>query len=359
MKRILCMIENLGQGGAERQLIGLSCMLKDNGYPVRLITYHDDSFYKHILDENGVENEYVSRAHSKLRRIPVLVRYIQSYKPDVVVAYLSVPCITACIAKMLGGKFRLIVSERNTTQTLTFRERVKFHFYHYADIIVPNSHSQTRFLQKNYTAFAGKIRTVTNFVDTEIFYPVEKLKMDHPCQFVCAARIAPQKNILRFLDAIAILKDKGYSFHIDWFGLKDDEYYAGCERKRRELGVKDYISFHDAVADILSEYHKADALILPSLYEGFPNVVCEAMSCGLPILCSDICDNREIVRDKLNGLLFDPSSATEMAAAMEQFIKMPEEGKEEMAQLSRQFALEDFSKEVFFNKYIDLIEYAE
>lgn len=357
MKRILCMLENIGQGGAERQMIGLCSMLKDKGYPVKLITYDKDSFYKYLLDENGVENEYISKAKNKFRRIPVLARVIRAYKPDVVIAFLSTPAIIACFAKMLGGKFRLIVSERNTTQTLSFRERIKFCLYRLADVIVPNSHCQTSFIAENYPELKRKLTTITNFVNTDYFCPVDEYKSSGECRLLCVGRFAPQKNVLKFLDAVNILKNKGYKFHIDWFGLWDIEYCEMCERKRQELGLTDYIAFYDPVTDILSEYRKADALILPSLYEGFPNVVCEAMSCGLPVLCSDICDNRIIVRDKVNGFLFDPSSVTEMAQMMEKFLLMPEDEKRDMSQRGRQFALEDFSKDVFFNKYIDLIEY--
>ncbi len=350
------MIDNLGQGGAERQMAGLCCMLKEKGYPVKLITYHDDPFYKHFLDENGVENEFIARAHNKVRRIPTLISFIRAYRPDAVVAYLSTSCIIACLAKMLGGRFRLIVSERNTTQTLSFRDRVKFHLYRYADVIVPNSHSQTRFIMEKYPALAGKIRTVTNFVDTGMFYPAEKHEASPSCRFVCAARIASQKNALNFLESVKILKDRGCRFHIDWFGLKDIDYYKRCEDKRRDLGIEDYITFNDEVKDILSEYHKADAFILPSLYEGFPNALCEAMSCGLPVLCSDVCDNREIVRDNVNGLLFNPGSAAGMADAMEKFLRMSDGRKSEMSIRSRELALRNFSKEVFLDKYIDLIE---
>lgn len=356
MKRILCLIENLSQGGAERQLVGLACMLKDKGFPVKLITYNEDSLYKHILDENGVENEYVAKAHNKIRRIPSLVRIIKAYNPDVLISYLSIPSAIACLAKMLGGKFKLIVSERNTTQALTFREKVIFHLYRYADVIVPNSYSQTDFLCSNYPAYIGKITTITNFVDTDVFHPREKREVESLHSFLCVARIAPQKNVLKFLEAIKILKDKGLNFHINWFGQKSIDYYEVCDNKRLELGLEDYVTFHDPVTDILAEYNRADALVLPSLYEGFPNAVCEGMSCGLPILCSNICDNKRIVNDRVNGLLFDPTSVINMAETMGKFMSMTESKRQEMSLQSRKSALEAFSKETFIKKYIDLIE---
>lgn len=356
MKRILCLIENLSQGGAERQLIGLACMLKGKGFPIKLITYNDDSFYKHILNENGIENEYIATAHNKVRRIPTIVRAINTYSPDVLIAFLSIPSSIACIAKMLGGKYKLIVSERNTTQVLSLREKAIFHLYRYADAIVPNSYSQTDFLCKNYPAYKGKITTITNFVDTEIFHPEKKMFETSVHNFLCVARIAPQKNVLKFLDVIKILKDKGLNFHINWFGKKSRDYYEVCENKRCELGLEDYVIFHDPVTDILTEYNRAEALVLPSLYEGFPNAVCEGMSCGLPILCSNICDNKRIVNDRVNGLLFDPTSVINMAETMGKFMSMTESKRQEMSLQSRKSALEAFSKETFIKKYIDLIE---
>ena len=49
-----------------------------------------------------------------------------------------------------------------------------------------------------------------------------------------------------------------------------------------------------------------DAFCLPSFKEGYPNVIVEAMSCELPVLCSKICENPVIVEDNINGFLFDP-----------------------------------------------------
>ena len=95
---------------------------------------------------------------------------------------------------------------------------------------------------------------------------------------------------------------------------------------------------------------------LPSLFEGFPNVVCEAMSCGLPILCSNICDNPLIVEDGGNGILFSPYCAENIADAIIKYINLSEDKKVQMGVRSRELALEKFSSEVFIQKYIDLIE---
>ena len=70
--------------------------------------------------------------------------------------------------------------------------------------------------------------------------------------------------------------------------------------------------------NIQTEYQKADALCLSSIYEGFPNVIGEGMSCGLPILCGDVCDNATLV-DESNGMLFNPFDEEDMKKVMLQF----------------------------------------
>ena len=125
MKKILCLIDSLGSGGAQRQITGLACLLKSSGYDVKVLWYHKEDFYKDILDLNGVgyANPICSGTVDKMSAV---LREIRSFTPDVVVSYLDGPCIIACLGKMLGYGYKLIDSERNTTQMLSLKEKVKF-----------------------------------------------------------------------------------------------------------------------------------------------------------------------------------------------------------------------------------------
>ena len=59
-KRILCLIDSLASGGAQRQMVGLAQLLKREGYGVKVLTYYDIPFYFQQLQDNGVDFEYVS-----------------------------------------------------------------------------------------------------------------------------------------------------------------------------------------------------------------------------------------------------------------------------------------------------------
>lgn len=95
---------------------------------------------------------------------------------------------------------------------------------------------------------------------------------------------------------------------------------------------------------------------LPSLYEGFPNALCEAMSCGLPIVASNICDNPDIVEDGVNGFLFDPLSIVDIADKIELLFKLDNESIIQMRKLNRLKSEDLFSEKKFIEKYINLIE---
>ncbi len=351
MRRVLCIIEGLGSGGAERQLVGLASLLKNRGHDVTVLTYYPDDFYKHVLDESSVAYEYCSKAQKRITRILVLRKRIKELKPDVVISYMDTESIVACVIKMSGIKYNLIVSERNTSQNNNWKEWVKFFLYRRATWIVPNSYTQADFIAKYYPVLIPKVKTITNFVDTDFFKPKGEKEDDGGEKILCVGRLTAQKNVLKFLEAIKILKSEGVSFQIDWVGNKRTEYAKRCFAAVVEYGIQDVIHFTGETKDVLSEYRNHTVLCLPSIYEGFPNVVCEAMSCGLPIICSNVCDNQRIVTNGENGILFDPNDERLIADALKRFILLSKEEKKKMGLSNRIRALDLFSKEIFVKKY--------
>lgn len=357
-KKILLLIESLGSGGAERQISGLAVLLKQQGYEVKLWYYVDKDFYVPYLNENGVESECLAEARNPRKRYFVLRKRIHEYAPDTVISYTASTSMITCLMKALGAKFRLVVSERSTTQVLTSNVKCRFFFYRWADVIVPNSQSQSDFIAKHYPKLAFKVKVITNFVDIEKFSPVDRPVMEErdEVRMLCVGRMMLPKNIPSFIRAIRKVKDDGRKLHVDWFGhdLQDD-YSKQCHAAIAGNHLEDVFVFHPASTNIVEEYRKADVFCLPSLYEGFPNVLCEAMSCGLPVLVSRVCDNPLIAKEGENGLLFDPKNIDEMVETIERFLAFPMEKKSQMGQCSRRIAVELFSEKSFIEKYMSII----
>ena len=351
--RLLLFIDSLGAGGAQRQLVGLARMLKEDGEQVKVITYHDNPFYLPTLEENGVDYENVGKAQNKYLRLYYIHKVIKQYKPDWVVAYLDMPCMLACVCKLLGGKFKLLVSERNTTQKLTVRERLKFWLFRWADKVVPNSYSQECFILENNLASQAKVKTITNFVDTDYFKNEWERKRKTVPEIIVVATIWPSKNTLGFIEAVKLLRDTGKKFVVSWYGKSESywEYFGECQRKIEEYHLEDCMILREKSSKIKGVYLNADYFCLPSFYEGTPNALCEAISCGLPVICSDVCDNSIYVQKGVNGMLFNPHSAQGMADKMSCMLSMDDETYMKYCQESRRLAEELLAENSFISSY--------
>lgn len=356
MKKIVCLIANLGSGGAERQLCNLATLLSRDGYDVEVWCYQAENFYLPLLHEAGVKYRYIAEANDPKRRIWSIHKALKAAAPDTVIAYLDTPSIIACISKLLGGRYRLIVSERNTTQRLTLRERIKFWLYGAARYIVPNSVSQGEYIRTNHRRLASKLRVITNSLDTERFSPADS-KCGDTFRLLGVGRVTPQKNLLRYIDAIAELRRRGLSIEVRWVGNQADrEYMASCRERIAKHNLQDIFTFATPTADIVCEYRNATAFCLPSIYEGYPNVLCEAMSCGLPVACSRVCDNPYIAKEGVNGTLFDPYDINDIADGIARLYDMCSSSYDRITKENRQQIVANNSNEEFLARYKALIE---
>lgn len=359
MKKILCLIDGLGSGGAQRQLVGLASLLKEKGYDVTFVWYHEADFFKSYLEEHNVKYKQILASNLLIKMLK-LTFTIKKINPDVIIAYMNRPSRVACCMKILGLRCKVIVSERNLTQSIDCKEKIKFFWYRWADYIVSNSQAQTDVINKHFKNLRGKTKTIRNFVDSNYFIPSHNQKQkSEKKNFLVVGRIAKQKNIIGFMHAVRKTLDAGACINVDWYGrvaTNHEEYNDEVKRVYSNLKLQDNIHFHQHTQNVLEKYQECDVFCLPSFREGFPNVICEAMSCGKPILCSNIADNASLVHDGVNGKLFDPSSVDDISEKLISFCRKSEKELETMGQESRKIVLENLSEEKFVQQYISLIE---
>ena len=357
--KILLFTDSLGAGGAQRQLVGLADLLKKN-YRVKVCYYYNFPFYKSFLDNRNIINELIPYASLTLLRIPSFLLYVRKEKPSCIISYQETPSVVASVVKLFWPHIIVIVSERNSTQVLTIKDKIRFYLYNYVDYIVSNSYTQSEFVSIHYPHLNSKIKTIVNFVDIDYFHP-EIHKKRNTLKFIVVSSIIPSKNTIGLINAIKILVENEVerSFIINWFGYLPDypsDYLKKCRCLISQYKLESYIVLHPKKPSIVEEYQNADVLCLPSFYEGTPNAICEGMACGLPIICSNVCDNGKIVKEGSNGYLFDPLDSQSIVEALKKILYLDERKLIEFSEYSRRYAEQKFDKQIFVKKYEDIIK---
>lgn len=360
------LIDTLGYGGgAERQFAGLATALHNKSLNVKVLAYYDDNGYQNELREAGIDYKILSHKESQLSKFKAVRRQLVKERPDIVISYKDAPNNIACMIKASGAKWRLIVSDRNTLQNVSRAIRLQYGLlYRFADFIVPNSYAQKSFIDNNFRHLSSKVRVITNFTDTDTFTPASTPRIhakELKKTILTVARIAKQKNTLTYIEAAKALalkwRDKA---HIVWYGapnVSEEEYVTLCRNKIIEYGIQDFFEFKEPVVDIADVYRSADIFCLPSNWEGFPNALCEAMASGLAVCASDICDNRRIISDGINGLLFNQSLPEDIALKIDNLLSMEQTSAEKLISNARSYALDNMSVEAFTEKYMSLINH--
>ena len=364
MKNILLVIDCLGPGGAQNQLSLLALGLQDRGYNVMVFTYFDLNFFKYKLDDKAIPVIHIPKK-GKLgwNVISRLTKIIDEKNIDSIISYLHTPNLYATIARSRAKRNpKLIISYRSHTifkdlgkLTLIARKYVNTK----ADHIVANSyHERDKWIAK-FPELRGKFSTIYNCVDFNKYY--RKSNINRSNDFLVVGTVSPAKNGLLVVDAMKILKTKIQDLRLSWVGKrlynipKRKVYVLRIERMLEKYGLQSNWIWKDATRDLQNEYHSHKVLILASTVEGLPNVVCEALMCGLPVIISNVLDHALMVREGVNGFLFDPNSADELAIAMLKFDNLTDEERLKMSDESHRIGKELFSVERMINKYIEVI----
>ena len=146
-----------------------------------------------------------------------------------------------------------------------------------------------------------KISTIPNGVDTDLFVPrKESTRTNSKKKAVFVGRLHPQKGIDWLLESCPFWLSQLPNWELELIGGGNEEHLCQYEQIRNSLGdLKDRVHFLGWCEDVPERLADADLMILPSRWEGMPNVVLQAMSCELPIVATNVEGVAEILGDEL------------------------------------------------------------
>jgi glycosyltransferase involved in cell wall biosynthesis len=119
------------------------------------------------------------------------------------------------------------------------------------------------------------------------------------------------------------------------------------------MGLEAEVHLNDFVLDVCHVYERADIILLASKYEGFPNVICEAMSYGKVIVASDVSDLSKWIQNGINGYIFHPEKPYELIQAIEWAFSLSTAQKQAIALQNKKLALELFGPNRIIQSYLN------
>jgi glycosyltransferase involved in cell wall biosynthesis len=353
--KILFLTGSLKQGGAEYQLISLAKLFRDRGHTIKVIALTDHQFYKKFTDEFNIDYAYFSNDLSRVKRTFLTINEVNAFKPDVIISYLRSVSLVAMLSKLFSRQRTILITSERTSLTIPYYDNIYFFLSRYVDAMTVNSLFKFRYIRENYPLLAHKVFFVANILDLSRF-PQESVSKNSPSlKLAYIGRIAPEKNLDKLISALGVISREGTIASLDLYGdVKHKEHHSKLLAQIHTLQLTHNVKFHGPTNDVLSIYKKADAICLLSSYEGFSNVLSEALACGCPIIASDIEENRFLVDDQINGFLVNVTT-TDIAEAIRKFAKLTNEQRNDIANNNLNKAQNTFNQEALYEQYTAII----
>jgi glycosyltransferase involved in cell wall biosynthesis len=366
--KVILFVDSLESGGAQRQIVVLANVLAGRGYDVGILTYYPGDQLSPFLRSPRIARHYLPRtSRFDIGFFFRLVQFFRAQAPDCLISYLTTTNFWARTAGTLAGVRHIITSERSLNLrpgvTAPAIERLLARF---SSRIVVNSREGRLNLAKVGVP-DEKIEVIYNGLDCQLFtrQPAGEVRMLReslgvaPDDFLVLlpGRMSEEKNHVLLVEAISRFASPMPRIRVAFAG---NEFYSDVKQRLQAkiatTGLAETFRFLGPRTDMPLLYSAADVVVLPSLWEGFPNVLVEAMACGTPVIASDISDNPEIIAHDRTGYLFPSNDAGALHEALARVINMRPDERLAMGARGAQRAAELCSLETFGDRYCALIE---
>lgn len=322
--RITLVISSLRAGGAERVLSLMASYWADQGWPITLLTLSGSSetpFYPlhpavsyRPLGVDAVSEQLGRAVANNARRLGVLREAVRTSKPDVVISFLDRANVLTLLATV-GLGIPVVVSERIDPRHRVLGQSWKL----LRQLTYPLAARVVAQTEAALSYFPAHIRRHGAVVPNPVLRPhgadQPVAHMPGTRTLVAVGRFYPQKGFDLLLRAFAQVAPAHPEWQLDIWG--EGPLRGELEALRDSLGLSERVRLPGLTREPGAQMAGADMFVLSSRYEGFPNVLCEAMACGLPVISFDCPSGpREIIRHGENGLLVTPADSDALAVAL-------------------------------------------
>jgi glycosyltransferase involved in cell wall biosynthesis len=285
-----------------------------------------------------------------------LAKIIRERGIDIVHCQRHKPTVYGTLAAYIKGKDVKVMSHvRGLSRTRSFRRKLlnKALFRRISRIIAVSDAVRDDIVRTNSMSFPDKVVTIYNGIDVKPFMDLNLTREK--------ARIGlglPEKDAFVYGTVGRLAETKGQSVLLNAFSRIHDKYpeswlmLAGKGRLESELrslaaelNINQRVIFLGYRTDIFEVLKACDVFVLPSIAEGLPGALLEAMATALPVIASRVGGVPEILNSPDLGTMVSPSSVDELAHAMERLYSMDEGERNDLGKALRERVRMEFAKE--------------
>lgn len=311
------LISALGAGGAERVIAQLAQHCLTRGYSISVITFDSehDPIYHDLPSEVQLRrlNCPGGGLRGNVQRMIKLRTALASAKPDLLISFLTKNNLLASLAKT-GLGLKWIACERNNPERQNAHpawSRLLTIAYRHADAIVCQTNGVRR-------CFPAAVQDRVTLIPNPIVSRTAKAKASGK-RIAAVGRLDRQKGFDCLIDGFSLIAPNHPEWVLDIWGSGPE--HSALQEQIMQQGMTDRITLRGTSNQPGGWVDETDLFVLSSRYEGFPNVLGEALAAGLPVIATD-CDfgPSDMVTHGLNGWLVNVGSPSALGKALDKLI---------------------------------------
>jgi glycosyltransferase involved in cell wall biosynthesis len=350
-------------GGVERMAIALMNELCARGHAIELLSWDrngaetwyplDTRIVWHRLDMGDAMEKagWLLRARRQL----AIRRFLRRSRPDVMIAFQHGPFLTVTLAA-LGLGIPMIAAERNAPQRFDHlragnRRGIIFQTFRLADRITVQLDN---YIGEYPHYLHGRIISIPNSVSPAKEFAKPAGHRGETKRLLSVGRLSYQKNQAVLIEAFARLADSMPDWRLVLVGAGEDEQKLKQLTADKGLGAR--VEFIGAVKEVERFYLSSHLFCLPSRWEGFPNVLAEAMAQGLPVVgYADCAGVRHIVIDGQTGRLAQGNGSADTLAAALLLLMKDDDSRQSMGAAAAT-SMRRFAPQAIFDRWETLFQ---
>jgi glycosyltransferase involved in cell wall biosynthesis len=327
LQTILLVVDDASVGGGQQHVLALAERLSGRGFKVSVVC----EARGYLVDELGharIPHHAVHLSDSlSLRGLADLAKVIRASGTQLIHTHGGTAGFYGRLAARWVGDVRTVhtyhgihyLHDRSLRKRYVHRAIDRF-LLRWTDEVICVARSDKELALREKLALPDHVSVVYNGIDLARFEPSQRgERRDGPFVVGTVGRLHEQKGHIYLLRAAALLQRSHPQIRVRVIG--DGPLRESLEAQSRALGVDGIVEFLGARSDVPAQLRQFDLFILPSLWEGLPYALLEAMATGLPVVATDVDGVREMIADGVEGIVVPSRNAQALAAAVIELVE--------------------------------------